>query len=568
MFLILLTFIVSFLIAGIAAWFSISGIMAIFAGAKVASFLMGAVLECGKLLTTSWLYRNWADSPKLIKFPLVGFTIVIMFITSMGTFGFLSKAHIEQGASTGDNVAKIERLDQQITREKLKIADNDKVINQLDAAVNSYATQNKTKQSIDLRRRQDSQRNELKRSEDESQKIIDSLTDQKFILQSSVRAYELEVGPIKYIAALIYSDPTNNLESAVRIVTLIIVSVFDPFAIVLLIAANYSLMKRKADVEKETIKNNKSGKKIIKKGAEKRKDTTEIKIPPSIFQSMAKIQAKILEKLNGKEKEVSRPQNEKEDCAVRQVGNQGKMAACAAALSKVSLATAGVVEDIQNNTTISENEDQDVKKETETVSPDGKIPLVRREFLYDPPDAVLDFAIDKENAETNLVTDSIENPEMGQEIQTDGMVINNGQTETTSTGVTIRLVPTRQEIKHETEDTDRRQELFQIPVEHITEGQQLAALEREIDKDGQDTINEKESRNSAAFKEQEGTTILGRSFRSEDSAISTNVESTQEEEEYFANITEIYRGFVAKPVTEEKTDINIRPIYPKSSGWL
>ena len=243
--MILLTFLVALSIAGVAAWFSIAGIMSIFAGAKTAALIMGGVLEAGKLLTASWLYRNWKESPILLKMPLVFFTVVLMFITSMGIFGFLSKAHIEQGASTGNNSAKVERIDEKISQEQLRIKEFEKQISQLDEAVDRFVGQDKVTLSVSLRKRQQAQRDELVKSIDASRNKVDTYNDEKYALQSEIRGYELEVGPIKYIAALIYDDPKTNIEAAVRIVTLIIVSVFDPFAVILLIAANYSLLQRK-----------------------------------------------------------------------------------------------------------------------------------------------------------------------------------------------------------------------------------------------------------------------------------------------------------------------------------
>lgn len=242
--MILLTFLSALSISAVSAWFSIVGIMAIFAGAKVAALSVGIVLEIGKLVATSWLYRNWSHAPLLLRAPLVIATLVLMFITSMGAFGFLSKAHIEQGASSGNSIAKIERIDQQIAVEQARINDIKSLITQLDSAVNAYSARDRIAASVALRRSQAQQRKELTQELTTIQKSIDQYTDQKFELQSQIRGYELEVGPVKYIAALVYEDPADNLESTIRIVTLIIVAVLDPFAVILLIAANYSLMHR------------------------------------------------------------------------------------------------------------------------------------------------------------------------------------------------------------------------------------------------------------------------------------------------------------------------------------
>ena len=243
----LLTLLAALSLAAVAGWFSIIGIMSIYAGAAFHALIMGIVLEAGKLVTTSWLYRNWNYSNWSLKAPLIAFTIALMVATSIGVFGFLSKSHLEQGAGTVDNSAKVERLEQQIAREKSTIADDDKVIAQLDAAINSYIGKDRTDKSIAVRKSQDPQRKQLRADIDAAQKRIDTYSDERLKLQSEVRKLQLDVGPIRYIAELIYGTDGNtdkNIEAAVRVFTLLIVSILDPLAIVLLIAANHTIMRR------------------------------------------------------------------------------------------------------------------------------------------------------------------------------------------------------------------------------------------------------------------------------------------------------------------------------------
>lgn len=221
------------------------------------ALIMGAVLEGAKLVTTSWLYRNWQGASWALKTPLLYFTIALMVATSIGVFGFLSKAHLEQGAGTLDNGPKIERLEYQINREKSIIADNEKVIKQLDDTVNSFLGKDRTDRSLAVRKSQAPQRKQLREEIDAAQKRIDALSTEKMSLESEVRKLELEVGPIRYIAELVYGvqeDSTKNVEAAVRMFTLLIVSTLDPLAVVLLIAANYSWARRndKKEIKKET----------------------------------------------------------------------------------------------------------------------------------------------------------------------------------------------------------------------------------------------------------------------------------------------------------------------------
>lgn len=249
MFFGLLTLFTALSMAGVAAWFAIAGIVAVFSGAPVAAFIMGAVIELGKVVGVSWLYRN-KDEPTKIKHALLPLVVIAMLLTSMGIFGFLSKAHLEQGAPVGNNVAKIERIDQRIQREQSAITDAETVVGQLDQTVNSLVKNDRISGpngARAVRQSQEQQRTELRKTIEEAQANIDKLEDEKFELSQSVREMELEVGPVKYIAELIYGEGQTNLEKAVRLVIIAFIFVFDPMAIVLLMAANYTLMQRKEE---------------------------------------------------------------------------------------------------------------------------------------------------------------------------------------------------------------------------------------------------------------------------------------------------------------------------------
>ena len=258
----ILTFLSALSLAAVAGWFSIIGFMTIYAGAPMYALIMGAVTEVAKLVTTSWLYRNWEYSSWKLKVPLLYFTLALMTVTSIGVFGFLSKAHIEQGAGKIDNSAKIENLLYQIEREKSIIQDNEKVIAQLDATVNSFLEKDRADRALSVRRSQAVQREELRKDSASAQKRIDELSAEKFKYESEVRKLELEVGPIRYIAELIYGVEENSaksIESAVRIFTLLIVSSLDPLAVILLIAANHTLLRIKHEKEEKKNKSETAG---------------------------------------------------------------------------------------------------------------------------------------------------------------------------------------------------------------------------------------------------------------------------------------------------------------------
>jgi hypothetical protein len=243
----LLTFLAALSVAGVAEWFSVVGIMSIYAGAPFhAGLIMGLVLGFAKLVTVSWLYRNWKEAGWKLRAPMAYFTVALMVATSIGVFGFLTKAHLEQGAATVDNSAKVERLDQQIAREKSTIADNEKVIAQLDTAINAYMGKDKTDKALSVRKAQAPQRKQLRDEIDTAQKKVDGFDEEKLKLTSEVRALQLEVGPIRYIAELFYGTDGNEsakVESAVKLFTLLIVSTLDPLAVILLIAANHTLLQ-------------------------------------------------------------------------------------------------------------------------------------------------------------------------------------------------------------------------------------------------------------------------------------------------------------------------------------
>lgn len=392
MFFPLLVFVVALVIATIAAWFSVAGLMAIFAASAIPVAIMAGSLEVGKLIAASWVYRNWKRSPFLLKSYLTFATIVLMFITSMGIFGFLSSAYLEQASEGKQSQARVERIENDIiryedtiARTEVKIAkletetanDTGDIQSQIDTEqqrmdqayarvqpaineqneiisneqrgsedqVQSYLTQiaklDETLDKIsayvendDIRKLQalvgtrvdgnygtntankvrefaeakeadkarlvsivedirtsvdttvvDMAREEIKRlraiadrdvqqstatierlrsqlnavAEVDNTDEIDTLIEkvrtaemgietaitEKFELESAVRKLEAEVGPIKYIADLVYGQTDeSSIDSAVRWLIIVFIFVFDPLAVLLLIAANFSFQNR------------------------------------------------------------------------------------------------------------------------------------------------------------------------------------------------------------------------------------------------------------------------------------------------------------------------------------
>ena len=264
MFLIILTFISAISISLIAAGYSIIGLATLFAGAATPIIAMGSALEVGKLVAASWLYNNWNDNiPKTLKAYLFTAIIVLVFITSMGIFGFLSKAHLDQVRPTGNNAVQIALIDKQINQQNLIIDRAENTLDRLDKALDVYIAKEYVSRGLKERKKQKEERDflntEIKNAMDEIAKLVNAKSD----IDIAQLKIEADVGPLKYVAELIYGENAkDNFDSAVRIIILILIFVFDPLAVLLLIAANISLKQwrdkrneKKRIEEEETQKN-------------------------------------------------------------------------------------------------------------------------------------------------------------------------------------------------------------------------------------------------------------------------------------------------------------------------
>ena len=255
---ILIVFLSAISISVIAAGYSIMGLATLFAGAVIPIIAMGSALEVGKLVAASWLYNNWRNPlvPKSIKAYLTSAVIVLIFITSMGIFGFLSKAHLDQVQPVSSNIIKIELIDKQINQQQIIIDRSQKTLDQLDKALDKYIDMEYVTRGLKERKKQEDERNLLTTTINEASDKIAELTLKKSELALEQDKIEAEVGPIKYIAELIYGDEAkDHFDKAVRWVIIVLIFVFDPLAVLLLIAANISLRTRKE--AKEEVANTK-----------------------------------------------------------------------------------------------------------------------------------------------------------------------------------------------------------------------------------------------------------------------------------------------------------------------
>ena len=276
----LITLLSAISLSAIAAYYSVIGLMAIFAASPIPIAIMGGALEFSKLIAASWAYKNWTIAPRFLKYYFTIAVIILMFITSLGIFGYLSKAHNDQNLVSGDVQSKIAIYDEKIKTEKENIETNRKILKQMDDGVDQVlgrsTTETGAEKAVAIRKSQQKERSRIQNEISQSQKSIAELNDARAPIASEVRKVEAEVGPIKYIAALIYGDSidSNILDKSVRFVIILLVLVFDPMAVLLVIAGNFSLRQ-------------------IAKEKEQKSGGYEVDIPPAEVASKRKRKQKI-----------------------------------------------------------------------------------------------------------------------------------------------------------------------------------------------------------------------------------------------------------------------------------
>jgi hypothetical protein len=261
-------------ISAVAIYYSVIGLAAIFAGATLPIYVMGGTLEVAKLIAATWLKANWHRPIGFIKYYMSFAVLLLMVITSMGIFGFLSKAHLDQTVPTGDVQSQVALIDEKIQNERSTIEDARRLLKQLDDAVigiqsgegreirlrdGTTRIENPAERALQVRRAQAADRAALTKTIEEAQTRIVKLQEEKAPIASKLRAVEAEVGPIKYIASFIYGEnPDKNLlEKAVTWVIILIVIVFDPLAIAMLLAAQmtfkwYREEKNQKEIDENT----------------------------------------------------------------------------------------------------------------------------------------------------------------------------------------------------------------------------------------------------------------------------------------------------------------------------
>lgn len=241
----------------VAEYYSILGLMAIFSAAPISVVVMGIALGVGKITATLWLKQNWKIAPWSIRGYLLSAISVLMLITSMGIFGFLSKAHSDQSLVSGDVLSKIALYDEKIKTAKENIDANRKALKQYDEALDAVLSRSTSEagadKAVSIRRSQQKERARLQSEIQTEQKTIGRLSEERAPIAAEVRKVEAEVGPIKYIAAFVYGETDETiLEKAVTWVIIILIIVFDPLAVILLLSSQISFQNfRERKIEQE-----------------------------------------------------------------------------------------------------------------------------------------------------------------------------------------------------------------------------------------------------------------------------------------------------------------------------
>jgi hypothetical protein len=237
-------------ISGIAGYFSIIGLTYIFSASPLPIFIMGAALELGKLVTASYVYRQWDSINVAMRSYFIASVVVLSLLTSMGIFGFLSKAHSDQSLVSGDIIAKVTVYDEKIKTARDNIDANRKALKQMDEAVDQVMVRSQdekgAEKAVAIRRSQQKERARLQEEIQTYQAAIGKLNEDRAPLAAEMRKVEAEVGPIKYIATFMYgATDTSILEKAVSWMIVLIIVVFDPLAILLVIGANSMINPQK-----------------------------------------------------------------------------------------------------------------------------------------------------------------------------------------------------------------------------------------------------------------------------------------------------------------------------------
>lgn len=242
----------SLTIAGIAAYFSVIGMATMFAGAYIGTVVMMSALEVGKLVTAAYLHLLW-EKLNYVKYYLITSVVVLMLITSLGIFGYLSKANIEVNLVGEGNNLELSILDTRINAEQDKITRLQDRLAGLDLVVTTGRPQDRNY----INRQQRDERQQIAEDIDASVTLITQYTEEKLPIQRKQLDQDAKIGPIKYVAEVIYGEDDVNqyLDNAVRWVIYALIFVFDPLAVMLLVASTGMIAGKTKPRKRPVVKN-------------------------------------------------------------------------------------------------------------------------------------------------------------------------------------------------------------------------------------------------------------------------------------------------------------------------
>jgi hypothetical protein len=233
----LAAFIVALALACVSAAFSIDGLTAIFAGAFWPVITMGASLEAGKLVAAAWLSEHWNSAPPLMRLALVAMIGVLMGLNAIGVFGFLTRAHLEHMMAVDLALAdRTADIDARLAIQGQTVADLDRRIAQIDAAIEQSTRLGRPVGAMTIADQKHRDRADIVAERQHQAQALASLQIEKAKIDVQRRRAEADVGPLRYLAELT-GAPNTDLERPVRWLTLALVAVLDPMAVVLLLAA-------------------------------------------------------------------------------------------------------------------------------------------------------------------------------------------------------------------------------------------------------------------------------------------------------------------------------------------
>ncbi len=249
-----IAFLSGLLISGVAAWFSIIGFTKLFASIATTMIVFGAAIEVGKLVSASWLFHNWIIAPRLLRYPMIVMVVILMFLTSMGVWGYLNKSYADQTAPMGQTNIELATVRAEIKTQEDIVANAKTQVEQINRIVNKRIDAKGDDTSLAALRQTNKQLSSIETERKKAQASLATLRQQEAKLLAANQTIAHEVGPINYIAKTFYGDSEQaTVDKAVQFVILLLVLVFDPLAIALLLAANFSMGKQPVKVQSKEV---------------------------------------------------------------------------------------------------------------------------------------------------------------------------------------------------------------------------------------------------------------------------------------------------------------------------